>query len=68
MPDVEKLSNAIKQRGLTVSSLSDNIGVNKSTFYRKLKNGGDSFLLWEIESIIKHLKLTKHDAIEIFLP
>jgi len=68
MLDAEKLSIAIKQRGLTLSALADNVGVNKSTFYRKLKNGGDNFLLWEIEAIVKILELTKIDAIEIFLP
>jgi len=68
MLDAEKLNEAIKQQGLTISVLADNVGINKSTFYRKLRDGGDKFQLWEIESIVKHLRITKHDAIEIFLP
>ena len=68
MLNAQMLSHAIKQRGLTTSKLADDIGVNRSTFYRKIKAGGGNFLLWEIESIIKLLGLTKHEAREIFLP
>jgi len=67
MLDAQRLSSAIKQRGLTARKLADNIGVNRSTFYRKMRAGGSNFMLWEIESIIKFLGLTKHDAMEIFL-
>jgi len=67
MLDIAKLSNEITQKGLTVNMLADSIGVNKSTLYRKLNKGGDKFLLWEIESIIKILGLSKEKAVEIFL-
>ena len=66
MLNVTKLSSVIKQRGLTISALANSVGVNRTTFYRKLKSGGENFLLWEIESIIKHLGLTRHEAVEIF--
>ena len=62
-----KFCSAIKQRKLSCLALADSMGVNRSTFYRKLRNGGDSLMLWEIESIIKKLELTGQDALEIFL-
>jgi len=67
MLDTARLSDVIKQQGLTVSTLADNIGIDRSTFYRKLKSGGGTFLLWEIDSIVKYLGLTGHDALDIFL-
>lgn len=67
MLNITRLSDKIAQKGLTISALADSIGVNKSTFYRKLNNGGDNFLLWEIESVAKHLGLSQQDIIEIFL-
>jgi len=68
MPNITLLNEEITKRGLTISGLADSIGINKSTFYRKLKSGGSNFLLWEIESIAKELGLTKQVVIEIFLP
>ena len=68
MLNTAKLSSAIKQRRLTNAILANSIGVGRTTFYRKLKNDGDTLLLWEIQSIIKRLKLTRQDVVEIFFP
>jgi len=61
-----KLSKVIKEKGLTVYALAERVGVNKSTFFRKLKKGGEKFMLWEIESITKHLELSKPEMLELF--
>ena len=67
MLDVARLRNTIKQRGLTINMVASSIGVNKSIFYRKLKNGGDNFTISEMNAIIKHLGIAKNDVIEIFM-
>ncbi|MCL2378293.1 MAG: XRE family transcriptional regulator [Defluviitaleaceae bacterium] len=66
MLNLTKLNNEIKRKGLTISTLANSIGVCRTTFHRKLKNDGDTFMLWEIESIIKYLELTKSVLLEIF--
>jgi len=67
MLNIARLNEAIVRHQLSIPRLADSIGISKSTFYRKLKDGGDNFMLWEIESMIKQLGLTPHEAAEIFL-
>ena len=49
MLDVNKLKGKIIEKGKTIDKLSADIGINPSTFYRKLKN--NSFEIDEIDRI-----------------
>lgn len=66
MINVNKLKGKIVENGLKVGELALKIGIDRSTFYRKLKNQGDSFTVREVNLICKELKLTKDEAMEIF--
>jgi len=66
MINVNKLKGKIVENGLKVGELALKIGIDRSTFYRKLKNQGDSFTIREVNLICKELKLTKDEAMEIF--
>lgn len=66
MINVNKLKGKIVENGLKVGELALKIGIDRSTFYRKLKNQGDSFTVKEVNLICKELKLTKDEAMEIF--
>lgn len=61
-----KLKSKIFERGFTVCNLADEIGINKSTFYRKLNNL-EEFTVGQVFLIGKKLNLSADELIEIFL-
>lgn len=66
MINVAKLKGLIVERGTTQQAVADSIGINRSTFYRKMKNGGE-FTIAEAKKIKEEIPLTDDEAIEIFL-
>ena len=64
--NIEKLKARIKVFGWNLEKFATHIGITRTTFYRKIKNGGEGFLIWEINEMIKALRLTKEEATEIF--
>lgn len=64
--DVNKLRGLIVERGKTFEVVANDIGVDRSTFYRRMKNG-ETFTLGEIERIVNSLNLSNEEAIQIFL-
>lgn len=66
MVNVDKLRGKIVEKRMTIGQLAPMVGIDKSTFYRKLNEDGKTFTIKEVELIVKKLKLTKDEAIEIF--
>ncbi|HEQ6375643.1 TPA: XRE family transcriptional regulator [Streptococcus pyogenes] len=66
MVNVSKLKGKIAERNTTQESLADEIGIDKSTFYRKMKRDG-SFTIREANLIVSALALSKDEAMSIFL-
>lgn len=64
--NVSKLKGKIVSLGMNVESLADNIGVDRSSLYRKL-NGFDKITIGEARKIKDILGLTDEEAIDIFL-
>lgn len=65
MVNTQKLKGLIVERGTTQQAIADAIGVDRSTFYRKMKNGG-TFSLDEANGIVCAVPLTLEEALEIF--
>lgn len=65
MVNTAKLKGLIVERGTTQEAVAKSIGIDRSTFYRKMKNGGD-FSILEAQQIAKEVPLTDYEAIEIF--
>lgn len=63
--DTQKLKGLIVERGSSQKKLAKDIGMDRSTFYRKMKNGGN-FTVEEAKKIKKSVPLTDSEAIEIF--
>jgi hypothetical protein len=59
-----KLKGKIYEKGLNIALVSQRIGMNVATFYRKLAK--NTFSLIEVENITKVLQLTQNEAIDIF--
>ena len=49
MVNVNKLKGKIVERGLNVDGLAEKVGMDKSTFYRKLANEGSTFTIGEAD-------------------
>ena len=66
MVDVQKLRDAIRKSEHTIATLSSEIGMDDSTFYRKLNNEGSTFTLAQVDAIAKALQLDAVSAQTIF--
>ncbi len=63
--DIDKLNGKIAERRTTKDAISDEIGISRSTFYRRLKNG--KLLIGDMHKICEVLNLSKTEAMDIFL-
>ena len=64
MVNVRKLKAKIVENGKTITEISQVLGINPSTFYRKLKQ--NSFEIGEADVIVRELELSIEDANAIF--
>lgn len=65
MVDTNKLKGAIVEHGKDQQQIAKEIGIDRSTFYRKMKEGG-SFSVGEAAKMAKVIPLTDAEAIAIF--
>ena len=66
LTNVDKLKGAIKEKRLTPEKVAESIGIDKSTMYRKLSNGGEDFTIKQADAITQILGLTGDEAQAIF--
>ena len=66
MVNTDKLKEHMASRGVTVEKLSRKIGMDDSTFYRKLSAQGKTFTLEQADAIKRELNLDKETAEAIF--
>jgi hypothetical protein len=64
MLKINKLKAKIIEKSTTIEELSKKIGINKSTFHRKMRN--NSFFVNEVDMIAKELQLTAEEISDIF--
>lgn len=67
MVNINKLKGKMVECGMNVEKLSDKIGVDKSTLYRKLSTNGENFTIKEANLIARELNLTYSEVNSIFL-
>ena len=60
------LKGKIVEKGTTQEAVADAIGVDRSTFYRKMKRSGNTFTVEEMNKMVRHIPLSKDEAIAIF--
>lgn len=66
MVNVKMLKGKMIEKDITVEKLSDIIGINKSTLYRKFNAGGEVLTIREVSLIKSALSLTNIEADAIF--
>lgn len=65
--DRKQLRLKLFEKDLNITSLSKAIGVNKDTFYRRLRNQGEKFTLGDLKKIVAVLELSNEEFCDIFL-
>ena len=64
---MQLLKQKITGADMTQDALASKIGMNPSTFYRKVKIGVDAFTVGEMRSLANALNLTGKEVKDIFL-
>lgn len=64
--NVNKLKGKIVEKGMNVTALAEQMGIDRATLYRKLKNSGQTLTIREVNKIVEVLELTEKEALEIF--
>lgn len=64
--DVNRLKGKVVERGLTGEKMAKSIGVDQSTYYRKIGEGGGSFTIAQAIAISNILSLSEKERTDIF--
>ena len=64
MLNCNKLKGKIVENGMSIVEISEILGINPATFYRKLKQ--NSFEIREADIIVNVLNLSSNEATSIF--
>lgn len=64
--NISKLKGKIVENNLNVENLAKELGMDKSTLYRKLNNKGKSLTIEEANKIVETLNLSKEESMAIF--
>lgn len=65
--DMAKLKGKITERSMTQEEVAEKIGIDSSTFSRKMKANGLTFTVGQMHKIANVLSLTNQEAVQIFL-
>lgn len=65
--DMSKLRKKMAELNLSPEDMAREIGVDPSTFYRKIKADGLNFTVGQMHKIVDVLHLTHEEAASIFL-
>lgn len=65
--DIQKLKAKISEAKLTGEAVAAAIGVDQSTYYRKLNAAGENFTVAQAKKLATLLSLRGDEAAEIFL-
>lgn len=63
--DCDKLKNAIDKKGYSMQDIASDIGIDRATLYRRIKN--NALRISDIQKIAEKLSLTGEEAKNIFL-
>lgn len=65
--NMEMLRGKMSELKLSPEDMAKEIGVDPSTFYRKIKADGVSFTVGQMHKIVEVLRLSREEAASIFL-
>ena len=65
--NMDMLRGKMAERNITIEEMARKMGVDASTFYRKMKSDGTNFTVGQMHTIVEVLELTSEEATSIFL-
>lgn len=65
--DMKKLRGKIAERGMNNEEVASSLGMNPSTFYRKMKANGLAFTVGQMQKMVEVLGMSTEEAKQIFL-
>lgn len=65
--NMDVLRAKMLEKGITYEAMASSLGIDVSTFYRKLKAEGTTFTVGQMHRIVEILGLTNEEASSIFL-
>ena len=66
MVNTDRLKSALQDRNITIEQASEHIGINPSTFYRRISRNGEKFTVSEVGKLADLLKLDSETMNGIF--
>ena len=66
MVNIRKLKDTIAAKNYSIGEISEYMGIDRSTFYRKLYKNGENFTVKEVTRIMRYLELTPQELAAIF--
>lgn len=66
MVNIDRLKAALQDRNVTIEQASEHIGINPSTFYRKISRKGEKFTVQEVGKLAELLNMSANTMQEIF--
>lgn len=63
----EELKARMLMCGITAKDLANALGINESTYYRRMANHGATFTVEQAQKIAEILRMSRDDAVDIFL-
>ena len=64
--NVPILKKTIVNKNTTLEAVANNLGIDRSTLYRRLKNGASGITLSDAQRISHYLDLAPEEALSIF--
>lgn len=65
--NIQKVTERMEQKNITVPMMSNKLGINPSTWYRKIKKDGDGFTALDLLVIKRELELSEQEALDFLL-
>lgn len=66
--NTDRIRGRMTEMHITGSQMAAELGMDPSTFYRKIKNNGREFSVADLYTFCRVLKLEKEEAADILLP
>ena len=65
--DIQKVEQRRKDKGISVQHMAETLGMDASTYYRKLQKNGEEFSALDLTVFKRELELTEKEALEFLL-
>lgn len=66
--NIDKVKGKMTELHITGEQMADELGMDPSTYYRKMKNGGADFTVANLYTFRRVLRMDKSEAADILLP